>query len=874
MQTPERAEAGTATLPERADVPRRLSEAPVLPRLARLRADLRRAPYHLCTQKASLITRYFRQAAPSRPLLRPLEALHWRTYAHALEQLTRGVPAPRWAARLNTGIMRLYQKLDGLSPARMLVEHARALQFLLANVELRVYDGELIVGNLTSQRNGAPLHPDYGGLLMLPELEGLSRRRNNPLGATAEQIRELREEVFPYWFRRSVLGLTPLYASDPALLDTVTEGSRFVLTQFAGLAHVTPDFPSVLRLGLRGIAERLRERQAALEAEIAAAPADRSAAGLSERAAFCEAASLAAEAACAHGRRWRDHLRLEAGREPDPARGQELRELAEIFERVPAEPARTFHEALQSVFLTFAVVHQESFQHGISFGRLDQFLLPYYRSDVEAGRLSPQRAIELLGCFLGKASEIAPLFFDRATEYFSGLSSAPGITLGGQAEDGSDATNEVSRLVLLAYDQMRLRQPNLHVRVHEGTDAQFLELCAEIVRKGGGMPAFFNDGRIVEALRISGVASADARNYSIVGCTEWGPPGCMFPAAGAGFVNLPYALLLALRDGRDAEIQAGPRTGRPAELGSMTALLDALRLQVRHLVAQAAEGNDAIETVHARHRPTPFLSSLIQGCLESGRDVTAGGAIYNPTGLQGVGLADVADSLAAIERVVFGERRIALEQLVHVLDEDFARDEPLRVFLRNRIPKFGQDDPDADRWAERVSHLWAEEVRRFGNPRGGRYSPGLWSMTTHQGFGRATGALPSGRRAGEPLANGMSACAGAERRGPTASLASAACVAPMSNGAVYNQKLQPELLAGEAGKGLLAGLVRGYFRKGGMQVQLNVLDGAVLLEAKAHPEKHPDLIVRISGYSAYFNDLTEAMKDEIIARTLHGEGCH
>jgi formate C-acetyltransferase len=461
-----------------------------------------------------------------------------------------------------------------------------------------------------------------------------------------------------------------------------------VLTQFAGISHVTPDYPAVLARGFEGL---LAEAQRA-----------RGAAQTPEQAAFAAAAAIAARAAIAFGARWSRFCAEQAAAEPRPERAAELRELAAILEHVPARPARTFHEALQSVLLSHVIVHQESFQHGVSFGRIDQYLRPFYERDVAEGRLDPARAVELLGCFLGKAAELLPLFNAMATEYFSGLSSASGVTLGGTGADGRDAANELSFLVLDAYDQLRLRQPNLHLRLHPASDPALLARACEVVKAGGGMPAFFNDERVVPALVDLGASPADARDYSIVGCVEWGVPGKSFPAAGAAFLSLPAALDRALHGGAHAD-----EGGRPADLASMDALVAALRREVERLVAAAAAGNDAIERAHARWRPTPLLSLLVTGCLERGVEVNAGGARYDSTGMQGVGLADDADSLAAVEQVAFEERRSCSPPSLRHADCDFAGDEELRRRLAT-VPKYGWDRGRAEHWARVVADLYGE----------------------------------------------------------------------------------------------------------------------------------------------------------------------
>ncbi|MBW2271865.1 MAG: hypothetical protein JRG96_01235 [Deltaproteobacteria bacterium] len=832
---------------------------PSLPRLARLREDLLDAPYALCSQKAELLTGFFR-ARTKAGATAQLARLHFALARRALDRsLGEGIPQKRWQLRTSNALQRFYAAREEAARADPpVVEYARALAYILERAPLRIYEHELVVGNPSSQRIGAPIHPDLGGLLMLPELAGLASREVNPLRTTPEQLRQLEDEILPFWFSRSVQSRAALLTGDLELPNKLMRGREFILTQFAGISHVTPDYPAVLSRGFEGLLAEVEERSRETRDP--------------EQQAFYAAAAIAARAACDFGARWSAHCAAEAERETRSERAAELRELAEIFARVPAKPARSFHEAVQSLYLSHVIVHQENFQHGVSFGRIDQYLLPYYRDDLEAGRITPERAVELLGCLLGKAAELLPLFNAMATEYFSGLSSASGITLGGCDSAGADASNELSFLVLEAYDQMRLRQPNLHLRVHPGSDPALVARAHEIAKQGGGMPAFFNDEAVVPAVEALGVARADARDYSIVGCVEWGVPYRSFPAAGACFLSLPAALDRALHGGSYAD-DGGAAQG----FESMEALFAALCREIEGSVDAAVAGNDAIERAHALHRPAPLLSLLVTGCVEAGREVNAGGARYNSSGVQGVGVADVADSLAAIEQLVFRQGELELGEMMAAVDADFdvTRIESaaeLRSQLCTRAPKYGQDGGSGERWARRVAGAFCEAVRRHENPRGGPYAPGFWTMTTHVGFGRRLGALPSGRRAGEPLSDGISPVNGCDSEGPTASLSAAVGVGAQAtgNGLCLNEKLDPWYLRGPAGTALMSDLTRGYFAAGGMQLQYNVVDAALLLDARRHPERHRDLVVRISGYSAYFNDLTEEMKDDIIARTVHG----
>lgn len=835
---------------------------PPLPRLERLREAILAAEYGLCTQKAELLTEAMRREAPQPTLTQRLAPLHFRASRSSLEaSLATGEPAHQWQLALSKRLQQLWLRLDDRAEHQpTIVSLAKALAHTLGHAQLGVYADELLVGNPTLHRVGAALHPDYGGLLLLPELEQLDERSVNPLKTDPAQLRALEHDIFPYWFTRSVMARGPVFSDDIELQNKLTEGRRFVLTQFAGISHVTPDFPRVLELGFVGIREQLREaRRAAVPGSEPGSEA------------FYEAGEIVTTAVIEFGARWSRHCASEAEQIEDqaPERAAELRELARILARVPAHPATSFHEALQSLVLTWVALHQESFQHGVSFGRLDQYLWPYYERDVAAGTLDRARAVELLGCMLGKASEQLPLFNQLATEFFSGLSSASGLTLGGTDADGQDATNELSYLIMHAYDRMRLRQPNLHLRLHPGSPASLRELAFELIGSGGGQPALFNEVQVIPALEALGIPQADARNFSIVGCVEWGIPYASFPAAGAGFVSLPAVLDELLHDPAVRE-HAGLGAGGGAT--GMRRIWSAFEQRLSQTIQEVVAGNDAIEQAHAQCRPTPLLSTIVEGCIEVGRDVTNSGARFDSTGIQAVGLADVADSLVAIEILVCEEGRLSLDELMQAVDADFVGHEPLRRRLLEKLPKYGQGEGRPERWAAKLARSYAATLGQHRNVRGGVYAPGFWSMTTHVGFGARLGALPSGRGAKRPFANGASPSSGADTRGPTASLLSVVAVGGphVGNGLALNESLDPQYASGPSGVALVDALTRGYFDAGGMQVQYNVIDVEQLLDAKAHPERHRGLVVRISGYSAYFNDLTPAMKDEIISRSQHG----
>ncbi len=755
----------------------------------------------------------------------------------------------------------------------MILRRAGALAHILDNVEVIIYPEELIVGSTASRRIAAMLHPDLSGLLLWPEIHDLRTRPTNPLQITDEEIRVLEEEVFPFWSDKSVAAYAGKFSCPEQPMEMLMQIGYYILTQFAGISHITPKYEKVVRQGFLGICEEAERHINRLE-EI------ESAGGMTpellSQLHFYEAVRVTSQAATRFAERYRAGALQLAEVTADVTRRQELLEIAEVLERVPALPARTFREAVQSVWLAHVVVHQENFQHGISFGRLDQYLYPYYAADMEAGRLEYGDAVELLGCMMVKCAEILPLFNSVGTKFFSGLSSAQGITLGGTNESGEDATNDLSYAFLDAFDMVRLRQPNLHARIHPKTPDEFLMKIADTVKKGGGMPALFGDKGVIPGLSLQGDTASDAWDYSIVGCVEPNVQGKTFSACGAAFLNLGIALEMALTGGQSRfnDLRIGPDTGDASRFTSIEDVIEALGEQIAFLVRNAAAGNTAIELAHMDIYPTPMLSALVEGCMESGKDVTVGGALYNFTGMQGVGLADVADSLAAIDELVFKRKSVTMAELLKALDDDYVGHERLRQQIRNHAPKFGNENEAADAFARRVADIYSKEVLKYRNPRGGNYVPGFWCMTTHNGFGSYLGALPNGRKAGAGLAEGITPSAGMDRSGPTAALKSIISVGMqrIGNGCTVNQKFSPSALAGEKGSRDLASLIRAYFDLGGMHVQFNVVDRETLIDARKHPERYPGLLVRVSGYSAYFADLTPEMQDEIIARTEQAFG--
>jgi pyruvate formate-lyase/glycerol dehydratase family glycyl radical enzyme len=746
------------------------------------------------------------------------------------------------------------------------VRRAKAVAHILKNLDVKIYPDELLAGNLTSKRVGAIIYPEFIGLLIWPELDNLADRGGNSLQISQAEKQELEKEVFPFWPGKVLADYADDFTSPPMPVYLLGQFGFFLLTEAGGISHTAPDFEKLVKVGLNGLVEEASQMIADLDGPLGADPEE-----LRKRS-FYKAVELTCQGVIEFAHRYQEQAQALAEGESDPARKAELLEIARICDKVPAGPAETFHEALQSLWFLEVALHQENYEQALCLGRLDQYLYPYYERDLKSGVLTRGRAIELLGCLFVKLSEFVPLFSDSIAVFFSGFPANPAITLGGLTPDGQDATNELTHAILDTREVLKTRHPNLHARIHQSSPEAYLQRAVEVIKSGGGMPAFVNDEVIVPALVNKGVDEEDARDYVVIGCVEISVPRKTFGSTDAALMSLPICLEMALHDGYCPVMlkKIGVETGDPQSFTDMDEVVEAFRRQVSWVVDQMVIGLNALSLAHEELYPSPLLSSLTEGCLEKGKDVTAGGAVYNFTGVQGVGTADVANSLAAIDRLVFGEKQVTMEQLLKALEDDFEGHEDV-YRLVNRVPKYGNDDELADRYAKLVAQIFCEEVARHRNTRGGLYLPGFLSMTTHEGFGSFVGALPSGRKAFQTFANGLSPCDGSDLKGPTACLKSIAKIdySLATSGVSVNLKFSPADLTGEEGTQILSALIRGYFELGGMHLQLNLVSRETLLDAQQNPQKYPDLMVRVSGYSAYFVDLTKEVQDEIMARTEH-----
>lgn len=556
--------------------------------------------------------------------------------------------------------------------------------------------------------------------------------------------------------------------------------------------------------------------------------------------------------------------------ETDPVRKQELLEIASICARVPRFGATSFYEAVQSMTLAHICIFMETLGETTCPGRIDQFLNPFYEKDVAAGNISRERAKEILGAFCVKLCETIPMHGEVGTSTLGGLTSWEVVTIGGQDKDGNDATNELSFILLELADELRMRQPNFHVRIHKNTPKAFYDEVIRINFGPGSAPAMYNDEIIIESMTDIGYSLEDARNYVAIGCVEPTAPGKTLASTDAAMYNMPLAIELLLNEGRQfgSKKQIGAKTPPVSEMKTMDDVVAAYDTQVKHQLGKLRRDLEAVEKFHAKHHPTPLSSALLEGCVETGVCSTKGGAVYNFSGIQGCGMAATADSLRCIEKAVFEDGWISLEGLVDQLKDNISDE---KVFTKlNAIDKFGNDIPEADKWMIWVGEHYADNIKALGkNTRGGNHNAGVYSNTSHTHFGGLVNALPNGRRAGETFASGFAPENGADKRGTTALLNSMNKInyKNFANGINFNIKLDASSYECDDGKSALGSLYKVFFKREGMQVQANMLDPKILIEARDNPELHPNLLIRVSGYSAYFNDLSPKMQDEVISRS-------
>lgn len=751
-----------------------------------------------------------------------------------------------------------YQEAEGEPIA---IRRAKMIRRILDEHPIVIQDGEVIVGMKVRKPRGSPVFPEINCAWVERDLDRLATRKDTPFFVSDETKRILREAVFPYWRGRQIYDR--LMEAVPA--DMWRADDRGVLYHYfrsRTVGHITAGYAKVLAKGMNGIKGDVARALEGLRYEDPAYIHGKQ---------FLESVALVCDAVTAFARRHAEHVRQLVAQEPDAARRAELLRVAAVCDRVPAEPARTFQEALQSFWFAHLVLNLETDGHAFGPGRFDQYLYPYYRCSIESGEITQDEAQELLDLIWVKFDEITLAKDSGESQTSSSYPEFQNLNIGGLTRDGRDATNELSFMSLTALEHTRLPQPGLSAQISSKTPSKFLLRCCELLRQGMGMPAMFNADALVLGMVNRGKTLEDARASSLNGCVACFCDG-KDRMASTGYFNLAKCLELALNDGVDRLTgeQLGPRTGDPARFATFEEVVAAFHAQVAHFVDMKVHYDNIMRDIYAAYCPVPFTSAVIDDCIERALDWHRGGAHYNIATMSGVAVGTVADALAAIRKHVFDEKSFTMGQLKEALDRDWEGSELMRQLLVNKTPHYGEDDDYADDLAVLAQQSFCGEVERHRDVQGAKYWVDLLPTTSHIALGKLTGATPDGRHAGTPLSEGVSPVQGHDRKGPTAvALSVAKLDHARTNGTLLNMKISPQCVKTQEDLHKLAALIRGYFDQGGHHVQFNIIDRKMLEDAMVRPENYRNLIIRVAGYSDYFVLLSPEIQREILSRTEH-----
>ena len=748
---------------------------------------------------------------------------------------------------------------------------ALMLQKILENMSIYIEDKTLIVGNQATKNKNAPIFPEYTMEFVLNELDLFEKRDGDVFYITEETKQQLRD-IAPFWENNNLRarGEALLPEEVSVFMETGVFGMEGKLN--AGDAHLAVNYEKILSFGLKGYEERVKDLKAKL---------DLTDPDSIDKNIFYKAVLIVIEAVHQFAQRYSKLAQELADREKDSKRKAELLEISRICAKVPYEPATSFYEAVQSVWFIQLILQIESNGHSLSYGRFDQYMYPYYIKDIQEKVITKDEALELLTCLWIKTLTINKVRSQAHTLSSAGSPMYQNVTIGGQTPDKKDAVNELSFVVLQSVAQTRLTQPNLTVRYHKNINKAFFDDCIEVMKLGFGMPALNNDEIIIPSFINWGVKEEDAYNYSAIGCVETAVPGKWgYRCTGMSYINFPRVLLCAMNDGVD--LTTGKRFtkgyGYFKDMKSYEELLSAWDKTVREMTRYSVIVENAIDKASERDVPDILCSALTDDCIGRGKTIKEGGAVYDfISGLQ-VGIANMADSFAAIKKLVFEEKKITPIQLWNAILDDFQSDEnkKIQAMLIDEVPKYGNDIDYVDNLVVEAYDSYLDEIKKYPNTRyhrgpiGGIRYGGTSSISANVGQGMGTMATPDGRNAYEPLAEGCSPAHNADKNGPTAVFKSVAKLPTekITGGVLLHQKMTPQMLSTEENKQKLEMLIRAFFnRLHGYHVQYNIVSRETLIDAQKYPEKHKDLIVRVAGYSAFFNVLSKKTQDDIIGRT-------
>ena len=792
----------------------------------------------------------------------------------------------------------------------IITRRAKAFAHILHNIPIIIRDNELIVGSSTIAPRGCQTFPEFSYEWLEAELDTVATRTADPFEIAEETKAELKE-ADKYWKGKTTSELATSYMAPEAIKaiehNIFTPGNYF----YNGVGHVTVKYWEVLETGFEGIMEKAQKELDGCSVGDG---------NYARKSHFLEAVILSCKAVIDYAGRYAKLAQEMAAQTSDPVRKQELFVIAENCSRVPAKGAQNFYEACQSFWFVQQLLQMESSGHSISPGRFDQYMYPYYKKDMEAGTITREFAQELMDCIWVKLNDLNKCRDAASAEGFAGYSLFQNLIAGGQNKEGEDVTNDLSVMCIQASMHVHLPAPSLSVRVWNGSPHEFLIKAAELTRTGIGLPAYYNDEVIIPALQNRGLSLEDAREYNIIGCVEPQKAGKTEGWHDAAFFNMCRPLELVFSNGMDKGEMVGIPTGDVTQMKTFDEFFDAYKKQMEYCISLLVNADNAIDVAHAERCPLPFLSCMIDDCLKEGKSVQEGGAVYNFTGPQGFGIANMADGLFAIRKLVYEDKKVSMKELKEALawnydkglDAQSAGDMTemimkamqkagrnvdastaeglMKTFMGmkpgeqktqrfkeihdmiDEVPKFGNDIPEVDYFAREVAYTYSKPLQKYNNPRGGKFQAGLYPVSANVPLGGQTGATPDGRYAHTPVADGVSPSAGKDVKGPTAAAPSVSRLDHfiVSNGTLFNQKFHPSALSGREGLEKFVALIRGYFDQKGMHMQFNVVDRQTLLDAQEHPEKYKHLVVRVAGYSALFTTLSRSLQDDIIRRTEQG----
>ncbi len=742
------------------------------------------------------------------------------------------------------------------------MKRALSMRNVLENMTIHIHDNELIVGCHTQSKRGTPLFLEYQTGWIATQMDDFMTRQGDQFAITEEQKAEVRECI-KYWKGRSMD--ERIAACVPEDLQKIIDYNVMYNANYPSQSpgHIVANFDYLMRTGFNKIMDICKEKLAAL---------DMNSDDYVEKREFYLSVIEMLEATIGYTKRFADMARDMAQDEKDPTRKEELLQIAKNCENIPANPASSFWEAVQFTFIIQMLILLEGNGLGVALGRMDQYLYPYYKADLDAGKIDHDSALELMECFFLKLSELDKVASNESTAVNTGPAHGQTIAIGGTRADGSDATNDITIMILQADRDVALSQPDIAVRIHPGTSQRLIDEATVSVKSGINKVKIYNDVLITEAMRRIGTAEEEVYNFSFLGCSEPVIEGKTNSWGNSGHINLAKCFELAMNDGKCilTGVQMGPQTGDPATFKSIEDVKKAYREQVFYFTDALVKYDRIIDIGHKMYSSLPFCSVVIEGCIESGVDFERGGAVYNFTSPLGVAPITVGDSLMAIKELVFDQKKVTMEELVDALKTDFEGKEPLRLMLKNRASKFGNDLDEADAMSSFAMEVYCDALEGRKNARGGIFTAGIYYLTANVPNGERTAATPNGRHAGEPLNDGgISPTHGDDKRGATAIFKSAGklCNVRAGHGSVLNQLLHPSIFKGEESDKVFGEYMRSICDCGVWETQFNVITRDDLLEAQQDPEQYRSLVVRVAGYSAFFTVLGKGVQDDIIDRT-------